>query len=327
LIGFDASGWVRGLPPERSDGLTFHLPLEVMALEHVGANRVVVEQRIHQNLADVLSQGLKDPPLYRWAERAYSPTARELLAEDSETRRRAFAKVAPLGEGLAGAAFHGLIRLGYGCLRRDEQEIARGLAYLRSRRHVLASPHGAYMASEEVQPTKADFKGVSIFDQLTIASGSYGNLRPEDIDGPLPRITALCTEALELVQQRPSSFIAVHTVDALHALVEFESLVVGGPPADDHRGSLLLSWWRAYLWALRTCAALVADEPANPSHFAKTQFSAFPELIAAAIDSGETHDLKLVVALQRLTELGVITPNAALEVGSAKLRATQGSIS
>jgi hypothetical protein len=298
-----------------------------MALEFVGADRLVVEQRIEQNLSEVMSHGLKDPPLYRWAERAYRTAASSLLSDDPETRRRTFAMIAPLGEGLAGAAFHGIIRLGYGSLRRDELEIARGLAYLRARRQVLASPHGAYVASEEVQPTRADFKGVSIFDQLNIVSGSYGILRPEDIDGPLPPITSLCADALALVRQRPASFIAIHTVDALHALVEFEHLVLGVRPEDDHRGSAMLSWWRAYLWALRTCAALVADEPATPTHRSEQQCASLSDLIAAAIDSGETHDLKLVVALQRLTELGFITPDAALEAGSAKLGATQRKVS
>jgi len=327
MIWSDPSGWVRSLPPEQTDSLTFHLPLEVMALEHVGADRLVVEQRIQQNMVETLARGLTDPPLYRWAEQAYQPIATELLSEDPETRLRAFAAVAPLGEGLAGAAFHGLIRLGYGCLRREALEIARGLAYLRSRRQVLASPHGAHLPTREVQPGKEDLHGLSIFDQLTVVSGSYGILSPEDIDGPLPPTTALCAQALELVLQRPHSFIAVHTVDALHALVDLEFLVVGTSPTDDHRGSPLVDWWRAYLWALRTCAALVGHETEMPPGRPQKAFSSFADLIPVAIDSCEVHDVKLVVALQRLTELGITTQSSALEVGSAKLSASECSAS
>ncbi|HRE01090.1 MAG TPA: hypothetical protein PLV68_07300, partial [Ilumatobacteraceae bacterium] len=126
-LGLDA---IVDLPPELNGGLTFHLPLEVFALEHAAASAAHIDARIEAELAVAFRDGLVDPPFYRWGIEQYRPLATTLLASDAAARCQAVQSVAPLGDGLAGAAFHGLIRLGFGALRRDADEIARGLAYL-----------------------------------------------------------------------------------------------------------------------------------------------------------------------------------------------------
>ena len=140
---------IEDLPPELTGALTFHLPLELAALELAGADPAVLQARTERRLAEAFRAGLVDPPLYRWAVDHYRPVADRLLATDPDVRRAALADIESLADGLAGAAFHGLIRLGYGLWRRRPGEVARGLAYLRSRRQVLAvdaAPRTAYDA-------------------------------------------------------------------------------------------------------------------------------------------------------------------------------------
>ena len=91
---------VRGLPPELGERLTFHLPLEVQALEVAGAADEVITDRIGQRLPEAFAAALVDPPMFRWAEAHYRDEGEGLLSPDTEDRRRAFSAVAALGPGL-----------------------------------------------------------------------------------------------------------------------------------------------------------------------------------------------------------------------------------
>ena len=144
-----------------AEPLTFHLPLEVAALELAGASAEVVAARVAQRLADAYAEGLVDPPLYRWAVEHYRPVADQLLSPDRHERERGFAGIDALGPGLAGAGFHGLIRLGYGLWRRRPGEVARGLAYLRTRRQVLAGGFGSGIMAMSGTPEVPGFSGMA----------------------------------------------------------------------------------------------------------------------------------------------------------------------
>jgi hypothetical protein len=48
-----------------------------------------------------------------------------------------------------------------------------------------------------------------------------------------------------------------------------------------------------------------------------------PGLLAAAIDSDDTHSVKLAVALQRLSQLGIVDEATACELGALKLGADE----
>ena len=89
------------LSPETSAGLTFHLPMELVALRDAGASSETIEQRKQERLLDAQADGLTDPPLYRWAVRRYTETAQRLVSGDDPTAVR---DIEPLAEGLAGAA-------------------------------------------------------------------------------------------------------------------------------------------------------------------------------------------------------------------------------
>jgi hypothetical protein len=321
----DLAAVVRGLPPEHAERLTFHLPLEVQALEVAGASRDVIVQRVEQRLPPAFAASLVDPPLFRWAESHYRDVGERLASDDLGTRRQGFEHVVALGPGLAGGAFHPLIRLGYGALRSDPHEIARGLAYLRVRRQVLFGQPPHPIAPEEVEmPTPAELEGTSVFDQLDLVAGERSFFAGGRADHRLPEVASLCATAMSLVRRDPGSFIAIHTVTGLHALVEVDHLLtgrseLGGVPDDP----LLDAWWRAMTDAIAACAVIVRATPPSMPTRPLVEHRSLPALVKASIESCEVHDLKLSVALSRLVELGVAEEGDALAVGAAKLAATE----
>lgn len=330
------------LPPEAVGGLTFHLPMELVALRDAGASPETIEQRTQERLAEAQLDGLTDPPLYRWAARRYSETAQTLLDGDDNAVVR---DIEPLAEGLAGAAFHGLIRFGYGAWQRDAAEIARGLAYLRTRRQVLASPlndqiHNAPTTETLDTPTAvgaikvdlpapAERSGVTVFDLLNLAAGTgiCGTSTVSQADTP----RALALAAIGLVRRNPSSFVAVHAATGFHALCEVELLLTGTSPAPSRDRNLQTStatnaWWSAYEIALRACTLLVESGSPEALPGYDNGFGVvtnIESLVRASIQSNDTHDVKLAVALRRLVGFGLLTDDEATEVGIIRLAAEQ----
>ena len=324
----DLAKVVRGLPPELGERLTFHLPLETQALEVAGASDGEITARIEQRLPAAFGASLIDPPLFRWAESHYHDEGIGLLSSNLDERRRAFSEVASLGPGLAGAAFHALIRTGYGALRQDPHEISRGLAYLRTRRQVLFASAPNTSQREKINlPTLEELANSTVFDQLDLVAGERALFLPDGPPTPLPSIEELVQSAFGLVLHDPGSFIAVHTVTGLHALVELDRQVTGrsdlsGIPTDP----LLVPWWSAMANAITESSVLVhLGSPSAPSR-PKLTFAGMEELVKASIDSCEVHDLKISVALSRLVSLKIATESEALTVGSAKLSATECSL-
>ena len=317
---------IEELPPELTGALTFHLPLELAALELAGADPALRRARAERRLAEAYRVGLVDPPLYRWAVGHYRPVADRLIDDDPAVRRSALPDIESLAEGLAGAAFHGLIRLGYGLWRRRPAEVARGLAYLRSRRQVLATGSGPAggPTGRPPLPEGDDLAGLTVFDLMNLAAGSEDReaLRPGGT-GPMTA-ARLCSAATGLVARNPSSFVSVHTVTGLHGLYELHRATAG---ALDAHGALddtpLAPWWQAYTTASMVAAVVVhrSAPEAVPAPVARADTPA--ALLAAAVASGETHDVKLVLALTRLAEAGLVSEEDLLRIGAVKLAATE----
>jgi hypothetical protein len=303
-------------------GLTFHLPMELVALEDAGAPNDIVEERTRERLVEAYGTGLVDPPLYRWAEAHYAETAGALLSLDAAARLAAFESVHPLGEGLAGAAFHGLIRLGYAAWKRDEAEVARGLAYLRTRRQVLASAHDAHapQTPDAIPPSSAS-EGSTVFDLLNIVAGTG---RPAQVLHEPRSITAaaLVSAATGLVRRNPSSFVAVHALTGFHALCEVHHLVCGESLGAVSDREPTWAWWRSYAVAARACSIIVESEAPEALAAYDDAFGAVTSvdsLVAASVLSGETHDVKVAVALRRLVRLGLLTEDEAVTTGITRL--------
>jgi hypothetical protein len=312
------------LPPEMAGGLTFHLPMELVALDDAGAPSATVSQRTRERLVEAYSTGLVDPPLYRWAEAHYADTAAALLSPAADSRLAAFHSVHALGDGLAGAAFHGLIRLGYAAWKRDTAEVARGLAYLRTRRQVLASAvDGRASTFPDAMPPVDVSQGTTVFDLLNIVAGTG---RPGQVLHEQRTITAtaLIRGATGMVRRNPSSFVAVHALTGFHALCEVHNLVCGEAPDANLAESPMWSWWRSYAVAARACSIIVEAEPPEALAAYDNAFgpvTSIDSLVTASAQSGETHDVKVAVALRRLVLLGLLDEDEAVSTGSARLAA------
>ncbi len=317
---------IEELPPETTGALTFHLPMEVAALELAGADPALIEQRIALRLAEAYATGLVDPPLYRWAVEHYGPIGQALLSDDPAERVAAFGGINTLGDGLAGAAFHGLIRLGYGLWRRDHAEVARGLAYLRTRRQVLicGAVTPTMVSAPPPLPPADQLDGVTVFDLMNLAAGSEdpAALVPPG-EGPL-NLQRLAGAATALVERNPSSFVAVHTVTGLHGLCELHHAVAGpvdrtSPLAD----TLLAGWWHAYAVALGAATVVMGRFAAEEVPAAVHVHDDAEALLADAVSSGETHNVKLVLALRRLEQFGVLDEADVRRLGAVKLAASE----
>lgn len=322
----DAPEVVRGLPPDHARGLTFHLPLELQALEFAGAPAELIADRVDQRLPEAFASSLVDPPLYRWSERHYEGAGERLASDDVDERRRAFEEIASLGPGLAGAAFHPIIRMAYGALRADAHEMTRGLAYLRTRRQVLFAGRPRRVDPAEVEmPTPADLEGISVFEQIDFISGEPAFYSGAGEDAALPTVAELCSQAMGLVRRNPTSFIAIHAVTGLHALVEIANHLsprheLGGVPDDP----LLETWWQAMSNAVSASAVMQRSTAAEPEYATGT-FANLESLVETATTSPEVHDLKLSISLSRLVALGVTTEREAIALGARKLAATECS--
>jgi hypothetical protein len=312
------------LPPEMAGGLTFHLPMELVALEDADAPPATLEQRTRERLVEAYGAGLVDPPLYRWAEADYADTAAALLSADADVRLAAFQSVHALGDGLAGAAFHGLIRFGYAAWKRDPAEVARGLAYLRTRRQVLVlvADDAVALGASGLPPSSVS-EGSTVFDLLNIVAGTG---RPGQVLHEPRAITAaaLLAGATALVRRNPSSFVAVHALTGFHALCEVHTLVCGEAPDDHLDRATTWSWWRAYAVAARACSIIVESDGPEALAAYDNIFGAvtsIDSLVAASVQSGETHDVKVAVALRRLVRLGLLDEDEAVTTGITRLAA------
>ncbi len=315
------------LPPELTGGLTFHLPMELRALDAAGATDMTIAARTDERLAEAFARGMIDPPLYRWAVERYRSVAVSLTSPDVEERVRAFAAVAPLGDGLAGAAFHGLIRLGYAAWRKEPEEVARGLGYLRTRRQVLSAGTHAEPGTGIDLPTADDRVGVTVFDLLNIAAGTGEPARRLRASSMSARtVHAAVSEASLLVRRNPSSFVAVHALTSLHAMCEIHHLVHPDTGFDDLARSATLPWWSALFVAGRACALLTestAPEALAAYDHALGVIDSLDALVLASVQSDDTHDVKVAVSLRRLVDFGLLEEDEAIRVGTSRLAAAQ----
>lgn len=309
--------FVRDLPPELVGGLTFHLPLVIQALEVLGGRRPQRELT-ESELANAFDRGMVDPPFYRWAVDAYEDVALDLVSGSTGTKLAALERVEELGSGLAGAAFHGLIRLGYGASRSDPREVARGLAYMRTRRQVLQSDRSPSLADSHVPlttPSKQVLEGATIFDQFNLVAGEPIDDRPEPDATP----ASLLAAAIRLFHSQPSSFVTVHMLTSLHALVEVTELVVPGASARAMKDSPLASWWRSMQVAHAVATRVVKLQGAGTGRHSVGATRSLTTLVYTCVDSSEIHTIKVATSMLRLHGFGLVDDDAAAGVLEAKL--------
>ena len=320
-VPFDPEAW-RGLPLRTGDGLVFHLPMIDAALEYLDADRSVRVEVATAELAWAERVGLEDPPFYRWAIDAYRKPATLLLAGDDAARAAAWTAIEELGPGLAGAAFHGVIRSACAIVRNDPEDLARGLAFMRVSRRVLAGGGPASLATELVPaPDATALANHLISDQLDLLAGMPGICSPELLEGPVPPVLVMVADALSILHRDPGAFLTVHAVTSLHALIEFAALVSPADLRGRPGAGPMARWWRA--WAIGAHLIRVALDISDPPPVEPTVAADFEAEVDAAVAGREGHDIKLAMALRRMVGFEVLTDRDAAVALAARTAASR----
>jgi hypothetical protein len=200
--------------------------------------------------------------------------------------------------GLGAAAFHPLIRTGYGVRFSDDREVADGLAYW-AIAYLPLGPLGA--AGTEAEPRvllqrlrearqgKGGTQGRLILDQMRKAAQvpefapTVAALQPRE--DTLRKLAAL---ALELYLATDGNFTALHAVTGTHGLR------MAWPHVREKELAV------RYLWQALVAAYLTVGAPPLPAVAATAANSAasdvpeWSQLVAKAVTSTDAHDLKLV---------------------------------
>ena len=212
--------------PTFGNGLTNHAPMLAIALDRLGADDALIERKtiLEAHRAEVcaarsecfneteISQHLGDPSAYA----GYLNTFRNGQLSPSPAQISAL-------DGLAGDAFHGLIRLAYGVESKSPTETAAGWAYLCSSYLRLPAPQGAFQktidarmaelrkAKLESQPEK-DLIWQELESATHTAAYQSTALDPESLTLP-----NLARNALDLYLSAPG-IDTLHAVTGTHAL-------------------------------------------------------------------------------------------------------------
>jgi hypothetical protein len=279
---------------EYGGALADHLPMALVALERMGADRARREAFAERYVAAKALRVLKrdDAELQ----------AREALHEQMRDHGWPWvlrAELRSLQWGLGAGAFHAFIRVAYGILEDDSREIAAALVYWRkaaldvgtaSRLTIDAQPFDPATVLTRVRdrlghvpaslPTGAliaeRMHAIARNPAFDIACG-----RPRIADEFTARVAATTVRALATTR----NFTLLHAMTATHALRIIE------PYADDRDG-LLQSFWRAYVAAWVSAGALPLRDASD--FFAElANTPAWDELLPLACASDDEHVIKV----------------------------------
>jgi hypothetical protein len=222
---------------EYADELSNHLPMALIALHRLGANA----GRMRAFADHYMRRLVKKPPVTRLVSSADWESSLGKHTDEAELNAYFEGEIAASGPddtlrrhlpvlmpGVAGGAFHGLIRMGYALDADDPQELAEGLtawsmSYLElsgpAAPPLFGSPDEA-LAALHADSAFDGFKphGGTIFEHIAEAA-SLAAFSPYRSCLPYERVTlaALARGALSIYASS-LSFTALHMVTACHAL-------------------------------------------------------------------------------------------------------------
>lgn len=210
--------------------------------------------------------------------------------------------VSPLMKGVAGHAFHPLLRVGYGIDLNDKDEIAFGLAYWAS----------AYLAAPETPSTKSRVEPTRM---LTVLANSelLRSVKPHgqsvarrigqfyahdefrrllqpiklDSDRPLDAIAQAIAEA----------FSGHHHFTMLHGVTSCHAMRMVLPYCEDQEDALSMYWFSI-------CAAYlsVINVSIGPHHPLPDREADWPRIQSDAIATGNEHTIKLAYTCLKESE-------------------------
>ena len=284
-------------------GTVNHLPMALFALAQLGASNSRLQEYFgwwEQNRALPRRPSPRPVAAGSWRSEIGKADMFDALAASFRTRAEAEGADALIGEvypavadGVAAAAFHGLIRLAYGIEAGHRGEIAAGLATLCSRHAPLgvqldAAPEAASVEAGFVRISEAlggrRFTGQGIIGRMQAAAADLHFVASLSRPAlPPPTLLAqLAGIAIRLYWQT-ADFTVLHLVTTSHAArVLFE------------RYPQLLTQRAADALWLAACAgyASVGAPMPQPAEVPE-ELSAWPEIGAGAIVSNDDHVIKM----------------------------------
>lgn len=294
--------------PEYGPGFATHLPMALQALHALGATAQRLHEFQQQHVAELRARpapaAAADPGSWhglRGRAEAFEPLqalfAQRLQQEEPYT---VLAEALPaLLDGVAGGAFHGLIRTAHAVAARHEGELSMGLAYWASRHAPLAAPEEQTDADllrlpdwlaqvrSLPRPQHPDADAWSITRRMQAWSRTEGFtavarrlvLEPGTLD-TLARTAARLYAATQ-------DFTVLHMVTACQAMRQLQP------------------WWGDEALAMRhfsvaAAAALRAsDVPADMAPDVQQAELPRPRIIERAVASDDEHVVKLVQACRQ----------------------------
>ena len=281
---------------EYADRLSSHLPMALVALSRLGADEERMQDFFRTYSRQLRLREAVAEPITDWAAHLGKPNAemtflaffrQEVRAQGIESTLRRFLPY--LISGIAGDAFHGLIRIGYAFDLRHESETAEGLTALAMSyldlQPIVGSPRfasamGAFDALREDRRFDAiDVSGPNIVTRVSKAAA-----QPAFIDYAYsivePRLEYLALIAAG-IYANTNNFTALHLVTACHAMRLLLPLFDGSSTPLSHLATTMLA---AYVPIGRPDFRTRAVESLPP----------WDEIAAVARRSNDDHVLKLV---------------------------------
>lgn len=281
-------------------GFSVHRPMALQALARLGADA----DRLEQLARDVAVHLRPAPPPQAWplgdpwysclGQRDAWPRHRDLFAQwlDNEAAGDVLQQVLPrLMQGLAGAAFHGLIRTAHAVAAAHRAELADALAYWATRWAPLGQPR------PDVVPTVRDPEAVlrKLAVVRTDSPMLAGRLRAAaaapGFDDLAATLVLDARSVPALARLAASAYAATGDFGVLHlvtgALAVEELLPFIDPDDEAALSAARAAYWRAFMATVSAAGLVPRPPPAAPG---------WPALRARAIASDDEHVIKLVDA-------------------------------
>ena len=290
------------LPPEYRGGLSNHLPMALQALQSLGAGaermqafHATYSQRFERRKALPLAEPAADWRLLRGQgdERTHASlvaTFEQAIAREGESV--VLRRLLPdLLQGVAGAAFHGVIRTAHAVQSGHRGELARALAYWAWRWQdlTLPDPVGVPLTFEDWserlvnESSPERFAAPSISRRMALATASPVYLSLGAALAPQADLLQ-CLAGLALgTYLKSGNFTVLHMITGLRAV---RVLLPWVEDAQALHPIIVRAFTAAYL-AAQIKPMAMQPVSASPS---------WPDVIAAAIASDDDHVIKLVHA-------------------------------
>jgi hypothetical protein len=309
---------------EYRGGLCNHLPMALVALERMGASPARL-----QRYAAAYLKNMEPAPepgeaitARNWTERLGEQAAyADYLGFFRQEVQRLQARPAirtylpTLSRGVAAAAFHPLIRTGFGVTGDEPDEVAVGLAYWASRYLMLPKQGPAIEeAVEEMAPTDDPLALLAALrkqwdlgfqpDAGALIDLEFARAAAHRRFGAIAR--ALVIDELTVDKLRRAAallYLATDDFSALHGVTGLHAARILSPLADDPRA------FTARLWRALLALYLALDRPAfpNATSVKRQTEGALPDwnkILAAAVESDDEHTIKLVFTCLDETRAG-----------------------